>query len=197
MEVITECIASFPLDWQSSFLSRFIGTYSGDLTALKKWLEEDVVNFIERHDSNADGYLELKAILLGILLHVTDETSSLFTSEELFAMAVDEIENIDTNDPLCREAKCLHRYVKYGDPYYIAPSNIPISEKEWSDLPEKTGRKSNLVKLCKEKKISPEGSCAKLEKRLREWSDKQVKYYDGYFGEQKEKLYRIVDTKCD
>ena len=191
-KLLNKCIDTLP-NYYSSYLRRMVDS-SKNLIVLQTTLEE-LLHGYDNGASNDDGFLQFEAILLGILLYITKQTSEEFTSESLFSIALDE--TADYDEELFREALCLQKYVKYKDAYHIESFKLPISKEEWTNLPEKRGRKDKLIRLCESRKIKNTGTVKQMEERLKEWSETQLKINEHILGEQKEIIYKIISEQVD
>lgn len=159
------------------------------LNCLQRYLEVTLEDYYNGA-SNDDGFLELEATLLGVLLLVTGNESSDYEPHDLFSIALDEISYYDSDDQMCRELTCLYKYSKFKDPYHLEPHQLPISENEWNNLPKK-GKKGALVALCESRKLDKNGTIAKLETRLKEWSEK-VMWDELDIADRNERMYKIL-----
>jgi hypothetical protein len=190
-ELILQCI-NVLLNENISYVARLVND-SNNLNSLQSSLEETLEDY-NNGASNDDGFLELEATLLGVLLLVTGNESSEYDPHNLFSIALDEISYYEPDDQMCRELKCLEKYSKFGDPYYIEPHQLPISKEEWNSLPKK-GKKGALVALCESRKFDKKekrGTVVELETRLKEWSERQIRWNKDEIGEKNEKMYKIL-----
>lgn len=190
-ELILQCINVLPNE-NISYVARLVNE-SESLNSLQSSLEERLEDY-DNGASNDDGFLELEATLLGVLLLVTGNESSDYEPHNLFSIALDEISYYESDNPMCRELRCLEKYSKFGDAYHLEPHRLPISDEEWNSLPKK-GKKGALVALCESRKFDKKdkrGTVAVLEARLREWSERQIGWNKDEIGEKNEKMYKIL-----
>ena len=189
--LILQCINALPNE-NISYVARLVNE-SESLNSLQSSLEERLEDY-DNGASNDDGFLELEATLLGVLLLVTGNESSDYEPHNLFSIALEEISYYESDNPMCRELRCLEKYTKFGDAYHLEPHRLPISDEEWNSLPKK-GKKGALVALCESRKFDKKdkrGTVAVLEARLREWSERQIGWNKDEIGEKNEKMYKIL-----
>lgn len=190
-ELILQCINVLPNE-NISYVARLVNE-SESLNSLQSSLEERLEDY-DNGASNDDGFLELEATLLGVLLLVTGNESSDYEPHNLFSIALDEISYYESDNPMCRELRCLEKYSKFGDAYHLEPHQLPISDEEWNSLPKK-GKKGALVALCESRKFDKKdkrGTVAVLETRLREWSERQIRSNELEIGDKTERMYKIL-----
>lgn len=190
-ELIIKCINVLSNE-KISYIVELINEHD-HLDNLQNYLEDRLEGY-ENGASNDDGFLELEATLLGVLLLVTGNDSSDYKPYNLFSIALDEISYYESDDLMFRELRCLEKYSKFGDAYHLEPHQLPISEEEWNSLPKK-GKKGALVALCESRKFDKKdkrGTVVVLETRLKEWSERQTMLNKQEIGEKNEKMYKIL-----
>ena len=186
-ELILQCINVLSNE-NISYVDRLVNEFN-TLNSLQNYLEERLEDYTNGA-SNDDGFLELEATLLGVLLLVTGNESSDYVPHSLFSIALDEISYYEPDDQMCRELRCLYKYSKFKDPYYLEPHQLPISNDELN-LPTKR-KKDALAALCESRNIDKKGTIATLKTRIKEWSEKQITMNELEIGDKNERMYKII-----